>query len=153
MLEHNPNHLRARISLGKVLCDQGRCAEGMLEYDKVGDAKDLQELLDNNRKVTYAIVTRQYEQMLKDQPLNERVHYSLGIVYAKTQRTKEAVAAFEEAIRLKPDFKEAMFNLASVYEVMGQRENARIVFEKALLVPGGEQGLDEYAQQRLKELR
>jgi len=153
VLEFNPDHIRSRISLGKVLCDQGRCVEGMLEYDKIRDPGPLKDLLEENKKLTYALVIRQYEQMLKDQPTNAQLHYSLGIVYARTQRTQEALAAFQEAIRLKPDFKEALFNLASLYDVLGDKDQARANFEKSLTLPGEDKELNRYAQQQLEKLR
>jgi len=152
VLEHNPNHLRSRISLGKVLCDQGRCVEGLLEYEKVTDAGDLKELLEQNKKATYAVVIRQYEALLKNEPHNPQLLYSLGIVYAKTQRLQEGVAVFEEAVRLKPDFKEALFNLASTYDGLGEKEKAKIYYQRMLGVAGDQTPLNDYAQKRLAEI-
>lgn len=153
VLEHNPHHVRARISLGKVLCDLGRCAEGMLEYEKVGDAKDLSELLERNKQATYEVVLKEYEDLLIRDPKNARVYYSIGIIYAKTQRLKEAVEFFGRAVALEPDFKEALFNLANVYEGLGDKERARYFYEEMLAVGGEKTELDTYAESRLLELR
>ena len=50
---------------------------------------------------------------------------NLGILYLRTQRRDEAVAAFEECIRLAPAFDQSYVNLAWVYSLEGTPEKAR----------------------------
>ena len=48
LLEATPSHVRGRISLGKVLCDQKRYAEGLDQYERVENAGFFEELLYDN---------------------------------------------------------------------------------------------------------
>jgi Flp pilus assembly protein TadD len=52
---------------------------------------------------------------------------NLGILYLRTQRRDEAVAEFEECIRVAPEFDQAYLNLARVYALEGATEKARAV--------------------------
>jgi Flp pilus assembly protein TadD len=54
---------------------------------------------------------------------------NLGILYLRTQRRDQAVATFEECMRVAPAFDQAYLNLARVYDLEGTPEKAR----KALL--------------------
>ncbi len=49
-------------------------------------------------------------------PYNERAHYNLGWVLDQIPgRQKEAMAQYEDALRLKPDLVDAHYNLANLY--------------------------------------
>lgn len=45
-------------------------------------------------------------------------------------KPKEAIAAYEEAIQLKPDFAEARYNLAVLYQQVGEEEKALREFKR-----------------------
>jgi len=57
---------------------------------------------------------------------------NLGILYLRTQRRDQAVARFEECIRVAPTFDQAYLNLARVYAIEGAKEKARAVLENLL---------------------
>lgn len=57
--------------------------------------------------------------------------YSRGIFCLETSRNEEAVAAFEEAVKLDPTFTDAWENLAVTYEKMGDTRKALDAFKKA----------------------
>ena len=57
--------------------------------------------------------------------------YSRGIFCLETARNEEAVAAFEEAVKLDPTFTDAWENLAVTYEKMGDSKKALEAFKKA----------------------
>jgi tetratricopeptide (TPR) repeat protein len=67
-------------------------------------------------------------------PDNERAHYNLGWVFNQLPgRKKEAVAQYEEALRLKPDLVDAHYNLANLYYAMPGRINDAVAqYEEAL---------------------
>jgi tetratricopeptide (TPR) repeat protein/thiol-disulfide isomerase/thioredoxin len=59
---------------------------------------------------------------------------NLGLLSAREGRTEEAIAHFEQALRLSPDHLVALENLGSAYRQLKQWDEARQVFERALAV-------------------
>jgi tetratricopeptide (TPR) repeat protein len=57
---------------------------------------------------------------------------NLGILYLRTQRTDQAVATFEECIRVNPAFSRCYMDLAQVYALEGMPEKARTVLLQLL---------------------
>jgi len=58
----------------------------------------------------------------------------LGAAYAHTGRREEAVAAFKEALRVRPSATEVMEELAEVFEALGDSANAQKYREKIELI-------------------
>jgi len=78
---------------------------------------------------------RAYEYLqkaLKSRPAYPEALNNLGILYLRTQRRDEAVASFEECIRLAPAFDQSYLNLARVYAVEGAPEKARTILLELL---------------------
>ena len=59
------------------------------------------------------------QQALKLRPAYPEALNNLGILYLRTQRRDEAVASFEECIRVAPGFDQSYLNLARVYVIEG----------------------------------
>ena len=57
---------------------------------------------------------------------------NLGILYLRTQRRDEAVASFEECIRVAPAFDQAYLNLARVYALEDAPQKARAILLELL---------------------
>ncbi len=57
---------------------------------------------------------------------------NLGILYLRTQRRDEAVASFEKAIEVAPDFDQPYLNLARVHVIEGDKEAARAILQRLL---------------------
>ena len=57
-------------------------------------------------------------------PGNAETNNNLGTVYFRTKRYQEAAAAFKEAVRIKPDYSEAHFNLALAYVALKDKKGA-----------------------------
>ncbi len=55
----------------------------------------------------------------KDMPLQKYVINNIGIMYADLDEPDKAEAAFLEALKLDPNYKEAHLNLALVYQMRG----------------------------------
>jgi tetratricopeptide (TPR) repeat protein len=86
---------------------------------------------------------------LKSRPDYPEALNNLGILYVVTQRRDQAVASFEECIRVAPDFGQAYLNLARVYAQEGARDKARdLLLEFLKLHPG-----DTQAEEMLDQLR
>lgn len=57
--------------------------------------------------------------------------YSRGIFCLQAGNDAEAIAAFEEAVKLDPTFVEAWQNLATLYEKVGDKEKALEAFRRS----------------------
>jgi len=60
--------------------------------------------------------------------------YDYGIKYARQKRYAEALAGFEEAVRLQPNSVPAQFNLAACYEGIGDPLKAIGIYNRILRV-------------------
>jgi tetratricopeptide (TPR) repeat protein len=65
-------------------------------------------------------------------PLRPQPHLGCGMALAGLGRDGEAVACFQEALRLKPDFAEAGFELGSAFHRSGALTEAAAAFEAVL---------------------
>jgi len=62
---------------------------------------------------------------LKARPVYPEALNNLGVLYLLTRRRDDAVATFEQCIRVAPGFDQAYLNLARVYAIEGDRAKAR----------------------------
>ena len=60
--------------------------------------------------------------------------FNLGFAYEKSGMHKEAIRAFKEAIRIKPDMALAHYNLGIVYEKSGMHKEAIRAFKEAIRI-------------------
>ncbi|MBI1213094.1 MAG: tetratricopeptide repeat protein [Alphaproteobacteria bacterium] len=58
-------------------------------------------------------------------------YFNRGLHYAKTQHYEEAIADFDQAIKIKPDFANAYFVRGTVKQVMGANEDGAADIAKA----------------------
>jgi tetratricopeptide (TPR) repeat protein len=65
-------------------------------------------------------------------PINPRAHNNLGLALVRAGRTSEAIAQYEAALRLTPDYVEAHNNLGNVLESAGRTPEAIAQLEEAL---------------------
>ena len=75
--------------------------------------------------------------------------YDLGMRYLNEQNYEEAIAAFNEAIRIDPHRTEAYLGMADVLAAMGENEMARELLERYL----AENGENEAIRQKLEEVK
>ncbi len=85
ILKADPNHLEARINLGRLLHLDGRLAEAELVYRFGGKAEPF-------------------------------LVFNLAVLLEDLGREPEAIVAYREALALDPQFADAHFNLARLYE-------------------------------------
>jgi protein O-mannosyl-transferase len=65
---------------------------------------------------------------------NDLVEYNLGITVAQQGRGEEALRHFREAVRINPEYAEALNNLGAALAASGRRNEAIANFEKALQI-------------------
>ena len=85
ILKADPNHLEARINLGRLLHLDGRLAEAEQVYRFGGKAEPF-------------------------------LVFNLAVLLEDLGREPEAIVAYREALALDPQFADAHFNLARLYE-------------------------------------
>lgn len=80
----------------------------------------------------------------------EEVHLNRGVILSDDlNRVDDAVAAFEQALAINPEYTPAILNLANVREDRGRREEAAALYERALEVdPECWEGLARLANTR-----
>lgn len=75
--------------------------------------------------------------LVRRYPENDLAHFWLGVAYANLKFYEDAIAAFKQAIKLKPDYPEAWAGLGLAYRVAGRMDDARDAFQRAeKLKPG-----------------
>ncbi len=62
------------------------------------------------------------------------VHYNLGTLFHQQARVDEAIAAFADAVRLKPNYAEALLRLGQAYQMKSDFAAAEKAFRQALRV-------------------
>lgn len=73
---------------------------------------------------------------------NFEAYYYRGCARVNAQRLKEAIADFEKAVELKPDYADAYFNLGRTYYIMQDEDKACEYYKLAQQY--GRPNLDDY---------
>jgi tetratricopeptide (TPR) repeat protein len=92
----DPDHLAARINLGRLLHEAGRLVDAERVY-RDGVARGLEDSL---------------------------LLFNLGVLLEDLRRRGEAIAAYEAALRADPRFADCHYNLALAYEAAGNARAA-----------------------------
>ena len=61
-------------------------------------------------------------------------YFNLGISNGKSGKYQEAVDAYKQAIRIKPDFTAAYYNLGHAYRKLGKNQEALGAFKQAIRI-------------------
>ena len=77
---------------------------------------------------------------------------NLGLVFQRTDRMMEAVLEFRHALATNPDYDAARLNLGHALLEMGQKQQAKVEFEKLRSLPAGSE-VRERAEEYLAELK
>jgi Flp pilus assembly protein TadD len=68
----------------------------------------------------------QYRAALSIEPGSAELHNNLGVALGRLGRTEESVSHFENALKLKPDYKEARANLTRALHSRDRLRNSRM---------------------------
>jgi TolB-like protein/Flp pilus assembly protein TadD len=100
-----------------------------------------------------------FEGRVRDDPADPEHHVELGLLYAYMQRKEDAIRESRRAVELEPESQDAFHgaltagNLALVYSLVGEQDQAITLIERLLSTPGPIQWLDRPQNITLAELR
>jgi len=89
------------------------------------------------RTSVYTDETTLWGATVKQSPLKARPHNNYGHGLKEANRLQEATKQFELAIALKPDYPDAMNNLATLYGSFGRREESFDLLRRTLALEPG----------------
>lgn len=98
-----PDLLLARLCLGVAYAEKGQADEAMREL-------------------------RLVQALTEDRQTNAIIHNTLGNLYGNAECYEQALAEFEQAVELAPDFVAARFNLGAAYYNMQEYEKSLLMF-------------------------
>lgn len=103
--------------------------------------------MSDTRETMFLEMTREFP----DSPMG---FFSLGRLYLDEQRWSDAVKALAEAVRLDPAYSAAWVGLGDAQVGLGQRDEARTTWQRALETPHARRDLSLQAdlEQRLRDL-
>jgi uncharacterized protein HemY len=95
-----------------------------------------------------------FKEMVRQFPDSQMGHFSLGRFYVDEKRWAEAVAALSEAVKLDPSYAAAFVALGDAHAGLGQKDEAKRSWERALATPLGRRDMSLQADldQRIRDL-
>jgi tetratricopeptide (TPR) repeat protein len=143
-----PEMLRPHYNLGQIYESQGNYKEAAAAYKRAATLK-VEDGIDDppvSAAGAYFNLANVYAQMNDHAQavatLQEVIrgmetpyhtpHYNLGLSLAALGKQQEAIDAFNEAIKIKPDYWEAHYNQGLAYSKLDRYTEAVIAFKKAL---------------------
>jgi TolB-like protein/DNA-binding winged helix-turn-helix (wHTH) protein/Flp pilus assembly protein TadD len=107
----------------------------------------------------FAAALPAFEGWVRDDPADSNHHAKLGLLYAYMHRKEDAIRESRRAVELDPESQDAFHgalaagNLALVYALVGEQDQAITLIERLLSTPGPIQLLDHPQNITLAELR
>lgn len=90
--------------------------------------------VDLQRLTAYRSAVALWEDTIQTQPTDPMAHYNLGVAFLDAGRQPEAMASFERALVLDPDYGRALDNLGMLLRRAGRPDEARQRLERALVL-------------------
>jgi tetratricopeptide (TPR) repeat protein len=85
----------------------------------------------------YAAAERGFQAVLRQEPNQIAALANLGVIYSRTNRADQAIAAYQKALRLSPDDKPILLNLGLVYLKQEAHARALPYFERVVKLDPG----------------
>ncbi|BBO73758.1 hypothetical protein DSCW_11750 [Desulfosarcina widdelii] len=129
-IQRNPNDDTLRSSLGQLFYSEERYDEAAKQYR---DAVQVNPSATNRYSYGEALIKvgnygeaeYQFNQVKRLDPESYAGDYGLGKMYAQDEQYDRAIEHFERALKLQPDFYDAMAEIGFTYADMGEIEKAR----------------------------
>jgi tetratricopeptide (TPR) repeat protein len=138
LLRQAPDHEQAYLSIADAARKMGNSSEELQALRDLSRRKPdypmihvlLARAMLNASPVDYPKVLEELAQAEKAAPADADVFYLRGKVYVATNRYKEAVAALQRSIELRPMDPSPYYQLARAYQKIGKPELAKEQFER-----------------------
>jgi len=137
-LEIDPGFALAHNNLGVALFQNGQVADAITHYQKALEIDPTVPQAHTNLGLALAQTgvaflqqgdvdkaITQFHEALKNDPAIVQAHSDLGIAFAQKGQADEALAQFQEALRLRPDDTAAQVNLAKIKAMMQQKAGSQ----------------------------
>jgi tetratricopeptide (TPR) repeat protein len=109
------------------------------DESRMAEAKNLDEVLLLFQKGTTLVENRKlkeartvFERLRTDYPHVSVFHNNLGVVYKRLGLLPDAVAAYQQAIKIQPRYPEAYYNLGLALREQGEFRRAEDAYRRAL---------------------
>ncbi len=80
----------------------------------------------------YEEAIKYFLRILEIDKKNYRAYYNLGIAYFNLDMKNEALRAYDESLKIKPDYEHVYYNKGLIYELMEKNDIALSLYKKAL---------------------
>jgi tetratricopeptide (TPR) repeat protein len=148
------NNYIAHNNLGGALRKDKRLDEAIVEYRKALETCTSCPGVYNSLGHTFADkgdwqeAIEWYQRAIENWPRPDAGNNNnMGIALVQLGRTDEALAQFQEALRLDRDYIDVHYNLALLFKRLGRRQEAKTEFEEVLrIVPNSTRVLDQLRQ-------
>ena len=125
-VELKPYNCEVHNNYALTLAAKNRMEEALVHYKKAVELKEDAQILSNYGHALmsvrrYAEAAEQLKKSVTVKPDNPMIWLSLGNCYLLLERPEEAIAAYGEALKLNPGYREAERNLARALELKQAR--------------------------------
>ncbi|MBF0485921.1 MAG: tetratricopeptide repeat protein [Candidatus Omnitrophica bacterium] len=141
-----------RIAYAKALTDGGELLKAAQVYETIAGRDDLNDLLKDNKTALYRLLVADYTKKIKTAPQDPGLKFALGVFYSKLLRHKEAAQAYQAALALKPDYDDALFNLAVTFDALSDISSAKEAYARLAISPTAREAFRRKAIERLRVL-
>jgi len=135
-LELNPNLVAAHRLYSQYHANHRRLEESVAELERARDLDPLSMSDSEVRLITLTMYRQNAEaidlakKILELNKSHPSAHERLGTLYVRVGQYREAIAAYQEAIKLGKDNAGTQMLLAEAYAHMGERDKAREILER-----------------------
>ena len=87
-----------------------------------------------NKIIAKEVIALKKDSEIEDYKKSAEYWFNLGVTYANSGMYKEAIEAFKQAIRIKPNFAEAHYNLGLAYDKLGMYKKAIETYKRVIKI-------------------
>ncbi|MEC7767177.1 MAG: tetratricopeptide repeat protein, partial [Pseudomonadota bacterium] len=129
VLAEFPNNIRAKQGLAKLSQPKPGSSAGKDPSDEI-----LHQLIALFNKGQIRTVSQECDRLTKKFPQSFLLWNLLGVANNAQSKLDEAIAAWNKALLIKPDFAEAHNNIGAAFLSQGKFDEASAAYDKALLI-------------------